>query len=63
LRQRPYVPFEVLLVDGNHFIIDRPYAVSTDGGAAGFMGPDGEIHFFNSQTVSEFGNSVNGVNG
>jgi hypothetical protein len=62
LRRRPFVPIEVALIDGKHFVIDRPDAVSTDGGAAGFIAEDGEIHFFNSKTVQELGNSMNGVN-
>jgi hypothetical protein len=61
LRRRPFVPIEVALRDGKRFIIDRPDAVSTDGGSAGFIDADGEIHFFNSETVQEIGNSINGV--
>jgi hypothetical protein len=61
LRRRPFEPIEVALRDGKRFIIDRADAVSTDGGAAGFIDAEGEIHFFNSENVQEIGNSINGV--
>ena len=60
LRRRPFVPFEVALLDGKRIIVDRPDAVSVDGGSAGFIADDGTIHFFDSKVVQKLG-TLNGV--
>lgn len=60
LRRRPFEPIEISLEDGRQIIIDRPDAVSMDGGAAGFIAADGNIHFFNSVAVHKMGTISNG---
>jgi hypothetical protein len=47
LRRRPFVPFDVELVTGERFTIDREDVTSCDGGSAIFgEKDDGPIHLF-----------------
>jgi hypothetical protein len=61
IRREPFEPFEVELLDGERFVVDRPDAVGFNGGAAGFIGPDGTIHFFNNEEVHSLGGNSNGA--
>jgi hypothetical protein len=60
MRREPFEPFAVELLDGERFVVDRPDAVGFNGGAAGFIGPDGTIHFFNNEDVRSLGGERNG---
>ena len=42
LHRRPFVPFEVELLCGDKFVVDRENSVSWGGGAAGFAAEEGE---------------------
>ena len=46
LHQRPFVPFEVELLCGDKFVVDRQDSVSWGGGAAAFGALDEEIYLF-----------------
>jgi hypothetical protein len=61
LRRQPFHPFEVELIDGTRFTVDRADAVSLGGGTAGFIGEDQEIYFFDLENTRQLGGSVNGV--
>jgi hypothetical protein len=61
LRRKPFEPFEVELLDGERFLVDRSDAVSMGGGAAGFIAEDGEIYFFDWQKTRQLGKEVNGA--
>jgi hypothetical protein len=60
IRREPFEPFAVELLDGERFVVDRADAVAFNGGAAGFIGPDGTIHFFNNEEVRMLGGGPNG---
>jgi hypothetical protein len=60
MRREPFEPFTVELLDGERFVVDRPDAVGFNAGAAGFIGPDGAIHFFNNEEVRSLGGGRNG---
>jgi hypothetical protein len=55
VRQRPFRPFEIELLDGQRLWIDDPQALGFDGGGGSFIDPDEEIHFFNHATVRRIG--------
>jgi hypothetical protein len=55
LHREPFVPFEVELVHGERFTVDRPDVVAYDGGAAGFISPDEEVHFFDYRNTRSLG--------
>jgi len=51
LRRRPFQNFIVELEDGQRLVIDDPQAAGFDGGSAGYVDPEGEIHFFSYEEV------------
>jgi len=51
VRQKPFKPFVVRKVNGESIYVDEP-AVAFDGGAAGFIGPDNLVHFFDCEQVA-----------
>jgi hypothetical protein len=55
LRRRPFVPFDVELIDGTRLWVDRPDAVATGGGGASFGDPAGEIHLFDWTNTRRLG--------
>ncbi len=56
IRRRPFVPFEVELISGERFIVDRPHAVACDGGSAIFgEADDGPIHLFDYTDTKDMG--------
>jgi hypothetical protein len=52
VRRKPFLPFFFVMRDGKTILVDLHDAVSFDGGAAGFIGPD-EIHFIRCEDVQE----------
>ncbi len=60
LHKRPFVPFEVELLCGDKFVVDRSDAVSWGGGAAGFIAADGEIYLFDYTRHAGLQNVVRG---
>ncbi len=54
LHRRPFVPFEVELLCGDKFVIDRSDSVSWDGGAAGCGAADGEIYLIDYTSTRSF---------
>jgi hypothetical protein len=57
LRQEPFTPFAVELLDGERFVVDRPDAVGFNGGSAVFLDGEGLIHSFTSESVRAVGGS------
>jgi hypothetical protein len=55
LRRRPFLPFEIELLDGNRLWIDQAQALGFNNGAGSFIGPDQELYFFNYTTVRRIG--------
>jgi hypothetical protein len=53
VRRQPFLPFAVVLLDGERVEVDSPEALAFDGGAAGFIEPDGVVRFFKSGQVRE----------
>jgi hypothetical protein len=58
LRRQPFEPFEVELLDGERFTVDRNDAVSIGGGSAGFIGEDGMVRFFDWRNTRRLGTSI-----
>ena len=55
LRQRkPYRPFTVVLVSGDHFEVDFPNALVVRDGVAIYVGPGGVPVIFDYEGVSQF---------
>jgi hypothetical protein len=61
IHRQPFEPFQVELIAGERFTVDRADAVALNGDAAGFIAEDGSIHFFDSQTVRQLGQEGNGA--
>jgi hypothetical protein len=61
LRAKPFQPFEVELVHGGRFTVDRPDAVAFSGGSAGFIPEEGLIQFFDWQNTRQLGRGANGA--
>ena len=53
LRSEPFRPFTVDVDDGRAIFVDQP-AIAFGGGRAGFIGPTGEIEFFDCEHVVQF---------
>jgi hypothetical protein len=63
LRREPFRPFDVEMLDGKRFTVDRAEAVAMGTGAAGFIAEDQDIRFFDWESTRRFGESGNGVSG
>ena len=53
LQRQPYKPIRVVMDDGDVFEIDDPQYVARDGGCAGYIDANEEVHFFDSRYVKE----------
>ena len=51
LRRRPFRPFSIVLTTGTRFEVDAPEALAFDGGAAGYLNPNGEPFLFPCEDV------------
>jgi hypothetical protein len=59
-RRQPFQPFQVFFEDGTSLILDHPEAmVVLRGTIAVYQSPQGEISFFDHNSISRFSNSVN----
>lgn len=61
LQQKPYKPVRVVLLGGDVFEIDDPQYVARDGGAAGYIDAQQEVHLFDYRDVEEFTVASSGV--
>lgn len=61
IHHQPFQPFEVELINGERFTVDRPDAVALNGGYAGFIAEDGPIYFFDFKNVRRLGDETNGA--
>jgi hypothetical protein len=54
LKRQPYQPFVVVLTSGESFEVDEPSVAHSGAGAAGYIGPTGEVYFFDHENTQEF---------
>jgi len=54
LQHKPYKTVRVVMDDGEVFEIDDPQYVARDGGCAGYIDANTEVHLFDHRYVKEF---------
>src|SRR5437016_1901892 len=54
--QRPFQPFEIELISGERFTVDRPEAINSYCGKGAFLDASGELHLLDSKTVWRLAN-------
>lgn len=52
-RRKPFTPFRVRFVSGEHVDVDHPEAIVIRGGVAVYLSPGGVPTLFDHQSVSE----------